>query len=224
MKTLLLSLLCFLVWNQHTEALTDQQVTLGETVTVACEFRLKAVVWFVIKPSARPMMIMRTFGTEDAEYYDEKLRSKYSEGSRSHLIINDVSADDLGEYYCVQPGWSLVVNDGIRLHTAGVPKDDNEPQDLSSNQIVLVILACLVAVMFVAIIGLLMKKHKFSRTSHMYENNHRRPYMVPEHLRRNLSIQINSNCDPPRNPMAERNYLQILPNNIYETPTCGQIA
>ncbi|KAF4097528.1 hypothetical protein G5714_021536 [Onychostoma macrolepis] len=39
MKTLLLSLLCLFVWNQSTEALTDQQVVLGQSVTLACEFK-----------------------------------------------------------------------------------------------------------------------------------------------------------------------------------------
>ncbi|ROL55454.1 hypothetical protein DPX16_20830 [Anabarilius grahami] len=34
MKTLLLSLLCVFVWSQHTEGFTDQQVTLGQSVTV----------------------------------------------------------------------------------------------------------------------------------------------------------------------------------------------
>ncbi|KAK9967345.1 hypothetical protein ABG768_001748 [Culter alburnus] len=117
MKTLLLSLLCVFVWSQHTEGFTDQQVTLGQNVTLSCEFKCKAAIWFVIKSSARPVMLLRTFGSEEADYYDEKFRNKYSEGSRSQLIINNVTADDLGTYYCIKAGWALQVSDGIRLDT-----------------------------------------------------------------------------------------------------------
>ncbi|KAK9967343.1 hypothetical protein ABG768_001746 [Culter alburnus] len=121
MKTLLLSLICVFVWSQHTEGLTDQQVTLGQSVTVTCEFRLRAITWFVIKSSARPMMIWRKVSPEKPiHYYDEKFRNKYSEGSRSQLIINNVTADDLGIYYCIIPGEkTLEVSDGIRLDTGG---------------------------------------------------------------------------------------------------------
>ncbi|RXN30488.1 hypothetical protein ROHU_017767 [Labeo rohita] len=134
MKTLLLSLLCLFVWCQTTEALTDQQVVLGQSVTLACEYRLKGVIWFVMKLPARPEMILRTFGSkEKAEYYDEKFREKYSEGDRSQLVINNVSDDDLGIYYCIKPGFALQISDGIRLNTA-VHKDSlNTLMTLSSS-------------------------------------------------------------------------------------------
>ncbi|KAK9967346.1 hypothetical protein ABG768_001749 [Culter alburnus] len=124
MKTLLLSLLCVFVWSQHTQGFTDQQVTLGQSVTVTCEFRLKAVTWFMIKPFVRSVKILQTFESEEAEYYDEKFRNKYSEGSRSQLIINNVTADDLGIYYCIMPGWGI--SDGIRLDTTDVTQEDSE--------------------------------------------------------------------------------------------------
>ncbi|XDV22600.1 hypothetical protein PO909_027465 [Leuciscus waleckii] len=119
MKTLLLSLLCVFVCSQHTEGVTDQQVTLGQSVTLACEFKCKAVIWFVIKPSVRPVMILRTSESEKPDYYDKKFRNKYTEGSRSQLIINTVTVDDLGTYYCIKPGWALQISDGMRLDTTG---------------------------------------------------------------------------------------------------------
>lgn len=105
--------------SQHTEGVTDQQVTLGQNVTLACEFKCKAAIWFVIKPSVRPVMILRTFGSEEADYYDEKFHNKYTEGSRSQLLINTVTVEDLGTYYCIKPGWALAISDGIRLDTTG---------------------------------------------------------------------------------------------------------
>ncbi len=110
------------MWSQSTEALTDQQVVLGQTVTLACEYRLKPVIWFVMKLPARSMMILRTFASSDdteTDYYQEKFRNKYLEGNRSELVINNVSVDDLGIYYCIKAGFSQQISDGIRLHTTG---------------------------------------------------------------------------------------------------------
>ncbi|XP_058617725.1 uncharacterized protein LOC131531166 [Onychostoma macrolepis] len=130
MKTLLLSLLCLFVWNQSTEALTDQQVVLGQSVTLACEYRLKGVIWFVMKLPARPEMILRTFGSEKTEYYDEKFREKYSEGDRSRLVINNINVDDLGIYYCIKPGFALQISDGIGLHTTEISEEDGDHKSL----------------------------------------------------------------------------------------------
>ncbi|KAL1251569.1 hypothetical protein QQF64_019365 [Cirrhinus molitorella] len=82
MKTLLLSMLCLFVWNQSTEALTDQQVVLGQNATLSCEFKCNAAIWFLLKLPARPMMILRTFASNDkteTDYYDENFRNKYLE-------------------------------------------------------------------------------------------------------------------------------------------------
>ncbi len=108
------------MWSQSTEALTDQQVVLGQTVTLACEYRLKPVIWFVMKLPARPEMILRTFGApKQAKYYNNKFIRKYSKRDCSRLSINEVSVDDLGIYYCIKAGWALKISDGIRLHTTG---------------------------------------------------------------------------------------------------------
>ncbi len=108
------------VWSQSTEALTDQQVVLGQTVTLVCEYRLKPVIWFVMKLPARPEMILRTFeAPKQAKYYNNKSIRKYSERGCSRLSINEVSVDDLGIYYCIKPGHNLQISDGIRLHTTG---------------------------------------------------------------------------------------------------------
>ncbi|RXN37024.1 hypothetical protein ROHU_002428 [Labeo rohita] len=118
MKTLLLSLLCLFVWNQTTEALTDQQVVLGQNVTLACEFKCNAAIWFLLKLPARPMMILRTFASNDdteTDYYNEKFRNKYFVGNRSEIVINNVTDDDLGIYFCIKAGFALKISDGIRL-------------------------------------------------------------------------------------------------------------
>ncbi len=108
------------VWSQSTEALTDQQVVLGQTVTLVCEYRLKPVIWFVMKLPARPEMILRTFeAPKQAKYYYNKFIRKYSKRGWSRLSINEVSVDDLGIYYCIKPGHNLQISDGIRLHTTG---------------------------------------------------------------------------------------------------------
>ncbi|CAM4658196.1 unnamed protein product, partial [Leuciscus chuanchicus] len=141
------------VCSQHTEGVTDQQVTLGQSVTLACEFKCKAAIWFVIKPSVRPVMILRTSESEKPDYYDEKFRNKYTEGSRSQLIINTVTVDDLGTYYCIKPGRALQVSDGMRLDTTegpDEPKQKNPPQ--RAYQTLIVVFTLLMLVLFAAVI------------------------------------------------------------------------
>ncbi|XP_016428484.1 uncharacterized protein LOC107756023 isoform X1 [Sinocyclocheilus rhinocerous] len=218
MKTLLLSLLCLFVWSQSTEALTDQQVVLGQSVTLACEYRLKVVTWFVMKLPAHPEMILRTFGSEKPEYYDEKFREKYTEGDRSHLVINNVSVDDLGIYYCIKPGFALQISDGISLHTTEMSKDDsgrtrlhttesprnhnepeqkNPPQDQTTLQIPIIMLSLLTVVLFAAVIGLLMMNHKLSKKIPKYVNAHQISTMK--------FLESNRGKTDPE-------YLEVLPN------------
>ncbi|XP_048037648.1 uncharacterized protein LOC125262827 [Megalobrama amblycephala] len=221
MKTLLLSLLCVFVWSQHTEGLTDQQVTLGQSVTVTCEFRLRAITWFVIKSSARPVMIWRTFASEKPiHYYDEKFRSKYSEGSRSQLIINNVTADDLGIYYCIIPGeTTLEVSDGIRLDTGGAHQnfdeleEQNPPQDQRSYRILIVIFTLLIVMLSAAVIGLLMMNRKLSQKIPKYVNGHQ----ISE--RRITSFPTSGTVVPPQNSLTDREYQEILPESTYELAT-----
>ncbi|XP_016428485.1 uncharacterized protein LOC107756023 isoform X2 [Sinocyclocheilus rhinocerous] len=203
MKTLLLSLLCLFVWSQSTEALTDQQVVLGQSVTLACEYRLKVVTWFVMKLPAHPEMILRTFGSEKPEYYDEKFREKYTEGDRSHLVINNVSVDDLGIYYCIKPGFALQISDGISLHTTESPRNHNEPeqknppQDQTTLQIPIIMLSLLTVVLFAAVIGLLMMNHKLSKKIPKYVNAHQISTMK--------FLESNRGKTDPE-------YLEVLPN------------
>ncbi|XP_039538181.1 uncharacterized protein LOC120486312 [Pimephales promelas] len=209
MKTLLLSLLCVFVCSQHTEGVSDQQVTLGQRVTLACEFNLKAVIWFVIKPSVRPVMIMRTFGSENPEYYDEKFRNKYSEGSRSQLIIYTVTVDDLGTYYCIKPGWDLKISDGMRLDTTDT--DEPEQKNPQQNQILIVMFTLLMVVLFAAVIGLVIMNRKMSKKIPRYVNSQQ---ILG---RRTTSIRTNGTAVP--HPLTDHEYLEVLPSSEYEIAT-----
>ncbi|XP_018920462.1 uncharacterized protein LOC109047208 isoform X2 [Cyprinus carpio] len=206
MKTLLLSLLCLFVWSQSTDALTDQQVVLGQNVTLACEFNLKAVIWFVTKLPARPEMILRTYGSpQQAKYYNNKFIRKYSEGGWSRLLINEVSVDDLGIYYCIKPGNDLkvMVSDGIRLQTTESPPSGNEteeknpPQDQTTLQIPIIMLSLLTVVLFAAVIGLLIMNHKLSKEIPKYANAHQ--------------ISTMKFCESNRGK-TDPAYLEVLPN------------
>ncbi|XP_016138111.1 uncharacterized protein [Sinocyclocheilus grahami] len=208
MKTLLLSLICLFVWNQTTEAFTDQRLVLGQNVTVACEFNLKAIIWFVMKLPARPEMILQTFGQpKQVEYYNKKLISKYSEGGWSHLLINNVSADDLGMYYCIKPGRNLKVSNGIRLHTSESPRSHNEPEQKSQTalQIFIIMFSLLTVVLFAAVIRLLMMNHKLSKKNPEYVNGHQISTMKFRESNRGKT-------DPE--------YIEVLPNirgPVYES-------
>ncbi|KAK2906791.1 hypothetical protein Q8A67_005776 [Cirrhinus molitorella] len=204
MKTLLLSLLCLFLWNQSTEALTDQQVDLGQNVTLACEFNIKAVIWFVTKLPARPEMILRTYGPPAQPiYYNQKLINKYSEGGWSRLLINKVSVDDLGIYYCIKPSKlnsNPEVSDGIRLHTADPSHNETEqknpPQDQTTLQIPIIIFSLLTVVLFAAVIGLLVMNHKLSKRIPKYANAHQ------------ISTRLHESNRGKTDPV----YIEVLPN------------
>uniref|UniRef100_A0A8C2K4K6 Immunoglobulin domain-containing protein n=1 Tax=Cyprinus carpio TaxID=7962 RepID=A0A8C2K4K6_CYPCA len=207
MKTPLLSLLCLFVWKQTAEALTEQRLVLGQNVTLACEFHLKAVIWFVMKLPGRPEMILRTFGPpKQVEYYNKKFISKYSEGDWSHLFINNVSAYDLGIYYCIKPG-HLEVSNGIRLHTSESPPSHNEPEqkDQTALQILIIMFSLLTVVLFAAVIGLLMINHKLSKKISEYVNGRQISTMRFHESNRGKT---------------DSEYLEVLPNirgPVYET-------
>ncbi|XP_050951473.1 uncharacterized protein LOC127154109 isoform X4 [Labeo rohita] len=195
MKTLLLSLLCLFMWNKTTEALTDQQVVLGQNVSLACKFNLKAVIWFVTKLPARLELILRTYGApKQATYYNQTFINKYSEGDWSRLLINKVSADDLGIYYCLKPGDNLSVSDGIRLH---INEQNNPLHDQTALQIPIIMFSLLTVVLFAAVIGLLVMNHKLSKNIPTYVNAHQISTMKFHERNRHKS-------DPE--------YTEVLPN------------
>ncbi|XP_056615069.1 uncharacterized protein LOC130430118 isoform X1 [Triplophysa dalaica] len=104
-----------LILSQTAETFTDRLTDLGQNVTINCDLHEEEVYWFFLKLPGPPVMILRTFSSPF--YYNERFINKYSVQSKHHLFINNVTHDELGVYYCMNPeNKSKEFSNGTRLH------------------------------------------------------------------------------------------------------------
>ncbi|XP_051979590.1 uncharacterized protein LOC127640917 [Xyrauchen texanus] len=168
MKTAPLALLCLLVWCPATESLIDKWVNLGENVTLDCDIGSNEIYWFFLKRPDSLAVILRTFTSDSqwAHFYNEQFRNKYASQKWSRLMISNITADELGIYYCVKTDSLLKLNNGTRLYisetgqTGNETECNNHSQHLKTLQTLTASSAALNALMFTTIIGLLMLRWK----------------------------------------------------------------
>ncbi|XP_051549603.1 uncharacterized protein LOC127438229 isoform X3 [Myxocyprinus asiaticus] len=110
------------VWCPATESLIDKWVNLGENVTLDCNLGNKEIYWFFLKLPDSLVVILRTFTSESisAHFYDNQFKNKYSSQNWSRLIISNITADELGIYYCAKTVSLLQLNNGTRLYITGL--------------------------------------------------------------------------------------------------------
>lgn len=114
-KNLWFYLVDLLLWCEAAQTLTDQQTYLGQNVTINCDLVETEVYWFLLN-LLYSVLILRSFTTPF--YYNERFRQKYSVNS-SHLLINNVTADELGVYYCMSTNTEPKFSKGTRLYITG---------------------------------------------------------------------------------------------------------
>uniref|UniRef100_A0A8C2H330 Ig-like domain-containing protein n=1 Tax=Cyprinus carpio TaxID=7962 RepID=A0A8C2H330_CYPCA len=182
MRTAQLLLFCLLVC-QTTESLTDKLVNLGENVTLDCQTDVKEIYWVFQKPTDSPLLILRTFSSESSSsnVQDQKLKDKHSSLTLSRLFIINITVHELGIYYCVNQNTTLQISNGTRLHINESAQDQNQTKDCQQEQscektlelyrILTVTSILLNSVLIIAIIGLLMIKHKKPRKSRRQPQN-----------------------------------------------------
>ncbi|TRY87967.1 hypothetical protein DNTS_022784 [Danionella cerebrum] len=67
-----------------------------------CDLEENEVFWIVLKSPDPPTQILGSFSSEESPYYFKKsFRSKYSVQFKHRLVINNISADELGVYFCM---------------------------------------------------------------------------------------------------------------------------
>uniref|UniRef100_A0A8C1Z7V7 Immunoglobulin domain-containing protein n=1 Tax=Cyprinus carpio TaxID=7962 RepID=A0A8C1Z7V7_CYPCA len=172
MRTAQLLLFCLLVC-QTTESLTDKLVNLGENVTLDCEIDVKEIYWVFQKPSDSPLLILRTFSSDSTSSHvqDQRLKDKYSSLTLSRLFIINITVHELGIYYCVKPGTTLQISNGTRLYIKDKQQEQSCEKTLELYRILTVTSILLNSVLIIAIIGLLMIKHKKPRKSRRQPQN-----------------------------------------------------
>ncbi|XP_048038686.1 uncharacterized protein LOC125263655 isoform X1 [Megalobrama amblycephala] len=172
---------------QTTESLTDEQVNLGQNMTLDCQIDVKEIYWVFQKLTDSPVLILRTFssGSTKPVFYDERFKDKYSSLTLSRLFINNITIDELGIYYCVKTTRSgPQLSNGTRLYITEAVRDHNQTEVNNNSQCpntpqaLIVLYAILSIVIFLAIIGLLQiklqerkKRHKQCQDEQLYSTN-----------------------------------------------------
>ena len=101
-------------------AVSDQLTDLGSNVTINCDLDENEVYWILLKTPDPPTVILLSTSTPTATFYLNKtLRKKYSVQFKHRLVINNVTADELGVYYCMNSRTPLELSNSTRLHFTG---------------------------------------------------------------------------------------------------------
>ncbi|KTF75294.1 hypothetical protein cypCar_00022315 [Cyprinus carpio] len=111
-----------LMWSQVTESLTNTAVTLGADVIISCDLDIEEIYWYKQKSPDPPEFILRTYSStyEGAEYENSIFTHKYSVKTNSRLFIRNITADELGVYYCVKTSEPRKFSNGIRIYITGL--------------------------------------------------------------------------------------------------------
>ncbi|XDV22145.1 hypothetical protein PO909_027103 [Leuciscus waleckii] len=101
-------------------AVSDQLTDFGSNVTINCDLDENEVYWILLKTPDPPTVILRSFSKPKSPFYhNSTFRKKYSVQFKHRLVINNVTADELGVYYCMNTGTPLKLSNSTRLHFTG---------------------------------------------------------------------------------------------------------
>ncbi|KAL1251119.1 hypothetical protein QQF64_018915, partial [Cirrhinus molitorella] len=98
-------------------AVSDPLTDLGSKVSINCDLDENEVHWILLKTPDPPTVILHSFSTSASPFYtNNTFRKKYSVQFKHHLIINNVTADELGVYYCMNSRTPPKLSNSSRLH------------------------------------------------------------------------------------------------------------
>uniref|UniRef100_A0A8C1LQJ5 Ig-like domain-containing protein n=1 Tax=Cyprinus carpio TaxID=7962 RepID=A0A8C1LQJ5_CYPCA len=110
-------------------AVSDLLTDLGSNVIINCDLDENEVYWILQKISDPPTVILRTlYNIQHTQipphYYNNTFRNKYSVQFKHRLVINNVTADELGVYYCMNTETPPKLSNSTRLGTARAYGDE----------------------------------------------------------------------------------------------------
>ncbi len=93
---------------------------LGSNVSINCDLDENEVYWILLKTADPPTVILRSFSTPKSPFYHNTIfRKKYSVQFKHHLVINNVTADELGVYYCMNTRSPPKLSNSTRIYFNG---------------------------------------------------------------------------------------------------------
>ncbi len=100
-------------------AVADLLTDLGSNVRINCDLDENEVYWILLKTADPPTVILRSFSTPSPHYYNKTFRKKYSVQFKHRLVINNVTADELGVYYCMNTRTPPKLSNSTRIYFTG---------------------------------------------------------------------------------------------------------
>ncbi len=98
----------------------DLITDLGSNVTINCDLDENEVYWILLKTADPPTVILQSLSTTTSPFYFNKtFRKKYSVQFKHRLVINNVTADELGVYYCMNTRTPLKLSNSTRIYFTG---------------------------------------------------------------------------------------------------------
>ncbi len=100
--------------------MADILTDLGLNVSINCDLDENEVYWILLKTADPPTVILRSFSTTTSHFYFNKtFRKKYSVQFKHRLFINNVTADELGVYYCMNTETPPKLSNSTRIYFNG---------------------------------------------------------------------------------------------------------
>uniref|UniRef100_A0A9J7X854 Si:dkey-208m12.3 n=1 Tax=Cyprinus carpio carpio TaxID=630221 RepID=A0A9J7X854_CYPCA len=110
-------LLLFYVFICYQYGVSDLLTDLGSNVIINCDLDENEVYWILLKTADPPTVILRSLSTTTSPFYPNKtFRKKYSVQFKHRLVINNVTADELGVYYCMNTETPLKLSNSTRIY------------------------------------------------------------------------------------------------------------
>ncbi|KAI2646081.1 T cell receptor gamma variable 4 [Labeo rohita] len=103
-------------------AVSDLLTDLGSNVTINCDLDENDVYWILHKTADPPTVILRSFSTSSPFHYNKTFRKKYSVQFKHRLVINNVTADELGVYYCMKTGTPPKLSNSTKIYITESPQ------------------------------------------------------------------------------------------------------
>ncbi len=100
-------------------AVADIITDLGSNVFINCDLDENEVYWILLKTAdPPPTVILQSFSTSSF-YPNKTFRNKYSVLFKHRLVINNVTADELGVYYCMNTETPPKLSNSTRIYFNG---------------------------------------------------------------------------------------------------------
>ncbi len=97
--------------------MSDLITDLGSNVIINCDLDENEVYWILLKTAGPPTVILRSFSKSIPPFYtNDTFRNKYSVQFKHRLVINNVTADELGVYYCMNTETPPKLSNSTRIY------------------------------------------------------------------------------------------------------------